>query len=341
MKTRIKIIKRIKSLIPTIIIILIVGVVAFFVGKRIGLNTDTSSSNTKIEDVVVEKHTIQKTLTSSGQIEASKTEKLSLNTSYKYSTLLVEEDDTVKKGEKILKYSNGKYFVAPYDLVIKSTSLPDKGKKITSSHYIEVYNIEDVVVNISINESEISNVVLGEDVEIVLTSDSSKKYNGQISKISSVGTYSSSGSTFEAIVSIENDGNMKVGMSVSCTINIEERKDVVAVPIGAVQINGDRRYVVVVDGTETKEVDVTTGLSDENYVEIKSGLTTGETVRVVTVTTQNTFRNSNSSRSSRGGMSGGPSGMPSGGFPSGGDFSGSGSSNRPSRSSSGNYAPRQ
>lgn len=332
-----KIFRRFKKVIIFIIIILIFCGISFYIGKRVGLNTDTSSSNTTIEDVKVSKQSITKTITSSGQIEASNTEKLSLNTSYYYSTILVEEDDVVKKGEKIIKYSNGKYLIAPYDLVITSTSLPDKGKKATSSNYVEVSNISNVVVNISINESEIPNISTGDEVEIVLTSDSSKKYTGTISKISSVGTYSSSGSTFAAKVTLKNDGNIKVGMSVSCTINIDEHKDVLAVPIGAVQINGDRRYVVVVDGNDTKEVDVTTGLSDSNYVEIKSGLTTNDTVRVVTVTKQNTFRTT-SSRSSRSGMSGNfpggsgsSGGMPS--MPSG--FSGSFPGGSSSRSSSG------
>ena len=325
--------KRIKRFIPIIILIFVLCGVSFYVGKRIGLNTDTSSSSTNIEDVKVSKQTIKKTLTSSGEIEASSTEKIKLNTSYKFNSLLVEEDDMIKKGEKIIKYSNGKYLTAPYDLVIVSTSLPDKGKKATSSNYIEVYNVEEVLVKISVNESEISNIYVGEEVEIVLTSDSSKKYSGTINKISSVGTYSSSGSTFEALVTIKNDGNIKVGMSVSCTINIEELTDVLAVPIGAVQINGDRRYVVVVDRDDTKEVDVTTGLSDDSYVEIKSGLTTNDTVRVVTITTQNTLRTT----SNRGSRSGGGSGsFPGGGsFPSGG-FSGGGSGTRPS---SGSYRP--
>lgn len=335
MKNKVKkFFKKFKRYLVFIIIILMFCLVSFYIGKRVGLNTDTSSSNISIEDVKVSTQNITKTITSSGQIEASKTEKLSLNTSYYYSTILVEQDDVVKKGEKIIKYSNGKYLTAPYDLVITSTSLPTKGKKATSSNYVEVSNISNVVVNISINESEIPNINVGDNVEIVLTSDSSKKYTGQISKISSVGTYSSSGSTFTAIVSLKNDGNIKIGMSVSCTINIEEHKDVLAVPIGAVQINGDRRYVVVVDGNKTKEVDVTTGLSDDTYVEIKSGLTTNDTVRVVTVTTRNTFRTT-SSRSSRSGMSGSMSGgFPGGSMPSGSFPGGSGSSGF-SRSSSG------
>jgi multidrug efflux pump subunit AcrA (membrane-fusion protein) len=329
-----KLYKKISRFIPTIILLIIVGVVCFLVGKKVGLNTDTSTTNTKIENVAVEKRTISKTLTSAGEIDTAKTAKLSLSTSYYYSSLFVEENDTVKKGEKILKYTNGTYLKAPYDLVVTGISVPDSGSKATSSHYIEVKRTDKLIVSVNVNESEIYNIALGNEAEITLTSDSSKTYKGKITKISSVANYSSSGSTFPIEISLTNDGNIKIGMSVSCTINIEELKDVLAVPINAVQINGSRKYVVVVDGSSKKEVDVTTGLSDSDYVEIKSGLTGDETVQVVTVTKQNTIRSNSGSSSGRSGMpnmpGGSGSGMPS--MPSGfsRDSGSSSGSNRPS-----------
>lgn len=85
-------------------------------------------------------------------------------------------------------------------------------------------------------------------------------------------------------------------MSVSCTINIEELTDVLAVPINSVQINGDRKYVIVVENGETKEVDIETGLSNDEYVQVTSGLNGGETIQVVTTTKQNTIRDQSSNR---------------------------------------------
>lgn len=101
-------------------------------------------------------------------------------------------------------------------------------------------------------------------------------------------------------MSLENDGNIKIGMSVSCVINIDELTDVLAVPINVVQINGDRRYVLVVENGETKEVDITTGVSNDEYVQVLSGLEGGEMPDF-----------------SGGGMPDFSGGMPSGGRPSG------------------------
>lgn len=286
--------KKFKKILAIIILIIIASTITFFVGKQIGLNTDTSSTTTTIEEVTVSTQTIKKTLTSSGEIASASTEKLELSTSYYFETMCVEEDDTVKEGENLLKYTNGKYLTAPYDLVVTSYSIPETETKATSSNYIQVQNLEDLVINLSISESEISNISLGQEVEISLTADSSKTYTGTITKIDSIGNYSSSGTTFDVEVSLENDGSIKIGMSVSCTINIDELTDVLAVPIDAVQINGDRRYVIVVQNGETTEVEVETGLSNDEYVQITSGLDGGETIQVVTTTKQSTIRSDSS-----------------------------------------------
>lgn len=282
--------KKLKKALVIVILITIVSTITFFIGRQIGLNTDTSSTTTTIEEVTVETQDIKKTLTSSGEIKSASTEKLELSTSYYFETMCVEADDTVKEGENILKYTNGTYLTAPYDLVITSYSVPDTKTKAISNNYIEVQNLESLVINLSINENEISSINLDQEVEISLTADSSKTYAGKISKIDSIDTYSSSGTTFPVEVSLENDGNIKIGMSVSCTINIDELTDVLAIPVDAVQINGDRRYVIAVENGEIKEVEITTGLSNDEYVQVLSGLNGGETIQVATTTKQSTIR---------------------------------------------------
>ena len=303
--------KKIKKALFIIILMAIVGIITFFVGRQIGLNTDTSTTATTIEEVSVGTQTIKKTLTSSGEIKSSSTEKLELSTTYYFETMCVEEDDTVKQGENILKYTNGTYLTAPYDLVISSYSVPDTKTKATSSNYVEVQNLKDLSISLSINENEISNISLEQEVQISLTADSNKTYTGKITKIESIGSYSSSGTTFPVKVSLENDGNIKIGMSVSCVINIDELTDVLAVPINGVQINGDRRYVLVVENGETREVDITTGASNDEYVQVLTGLEGGETIQVVTTTKQSTIRNKGGSNSGfGGGMNFGGGSMP-------------------------------
>lgn len=301
--------KKIKKILVVLILMSITGTITFYIGRQIGLNTDTSSTSTTTEEVTVGTQTIKKTLTSSGEISSASTEKLELSTSYYFNEMCVEEDTIVKEGENILEYTNGKYLTAPYDLIVTSYSVPESGTKANNNNYVEVQDLENLIIKLSISEDEIYNIELNQEVEISLTADTSKNYTGTITKINQIGSYASSGTTYEVDVSLTNDGSIKLGMSVSCTINIEELTDVLAVPINSVQINGSRKYVLEVENGETKEVDIETGLSNDEYVEVKSGLTGGETIQVVTTTKQSTIRSS--SENEKG------SGMPD----MGGDFS--------------------
>lgn len=299
---------KIRNKIIKIIVLLLIMIGIFFLGRQSGLTTDISNTTTTVTEETVSKRTIQKTLTSSGQIETATTEKLAPSTTKYFKTMCVEDDDTVEKGENILEYSDGTYLVAPYNCVIISHSLADTGDKCTSSHYVEVQSLYDLVTTISISENEISEVAEGQEVEIVPTADTSKTYTGTISKIDSIGTYQASGTTFTATISFSNDGALKIGMSVSCSILIEEAEDVITVPINAVQTNNDTKYVIVVeDDGKTQNVEIETGISDDEYVEVKTGVEEGQKVQVTTTTTQSTTR-STSSKENKSGMGGEQSG---------------------------------
>ena len=329
--------KKAKKIIFIIILIVIVGTATFFIGRQIGLNTDTSTTTTTIEEVEVSTQTITKTLTGSGEISSSTTENLELDTSLYFEMMCVEEDDIVEEGENILEYTDGTYLVAPYRCIVSNYSVPETESICEDTNFIQIQDMTNLTTSLSVNESEISYVEEGQNVEIVLEADTSITYTGTISKIASSGTYSSSGTTFAVTVSFTNDGNAKLGMSVSSTINIESLEDVIAVPIDAVQINGSTRYVIVVndDGTTT-ETEVETGLSDDSYVQITSGLEGGEIIQVVTETTESTIRSDSDDESSDfGGMSGGgdmsggtmdidTSSIPSGGGATGGGDMGGG-----------------
>ena len=212
--------------------------------------------------------------------------------------MLVEENQFVAKGERILRYTNGTFLLAPYNLVIKNINVPDKDAICRSSHYIEVMDVNNLVLTLDIDEADLSSVQVGQDVAITVNGVLDKIYTGKVTKIDEIGNYASNGSKFKAMISFENDGNVKIGMSAYSVITIDKAENVITVPIASIQRQGNSKYVVVVndDGT-TKNVSVETGLSNDAYVEIKSGLSGGETIQMVVSSTNN---NSNNYRSMSG-----------------------------------------
>ena len=332
-----------KRILLIILVLLLIGG-SFVIGRQVGLNTEDSKTTTIIKEETVGTHDIKKTLTGSGEIQAKTTEKLELTTSYYFKAMCVEDDDTVKAGENLLEYTNGKYLTAPYDLVVISHSVPEAENKCTSSNYIEVSNLNTLITTISINENEINDVGVGQEAQITLTADESKTYTGKVTKVDSVGSYAVSGTTFSASIEFENDGYVKLGMSVSCTVTLKEEKEVLSVPIDSIyQNNEGKDYVVKVneDGTTTDTI-VELGIANDNYVQVKSGLELNDKVQITTEVTESTNKSSDKNSSSFGGFSGfGGGDMPGGDFPGGSmpnfdssNFKGSGS-NRPSNIPSG------
>ena len=286
-----KMMKKKKSKVIGGILLLILILGGIFVGYQykgnlLQVDTKIENSTVTVKQVEVSTQTITKTLTSSGQISSATTEDLALNTYRYFKECDKEENQFVAKGETIVKYTNGTYLTAPYDCVITKLSLPeDSGDRCTSQHYVQIQTTENLLMTLTIEEEEIGKIATGQEVEISVNAYEDKKYKGEITKINEIGTYATNGSSFTAIVKFENDGMVKIGMSASATITLEKAENVIAVPIEAVQKKKNQTYVVVKkeDGT-TQDVVVETGISNDAYVEIKSGLTQAQTIQMTEVT---------------------------------------------------------
>ena len=265
------------------IIIFFIILISFLIILLFGKSSNASEDNiveTTEETVEVSNQTIITTLTAPGEVQSAKTEKISLNTNYYYLTMCAEENEYIKKGDNLLEYTNGTYITAPYDCVITASNLPAEGEICTTSHYIEISSIESLSMNLSVSETDINKIEIGDMVDINITA-TDEKVQGYITSISEVGTYNSNGSYFSATVTFDNNGNLKIGMSATCEIIIERAENVVAVPVEAIQTSDEGKYVIVVnsDGS-TSNVSVETGISNDAYTEIKSGISEGTTIQM-------------------------------------------------------------
>lgn len=195
----------------------------------------------------------------------------------------------MQEGEKILKYTNGTYLIAPYNLVITQLNIPDSGEKCTNQHYISVKTADVLAMKLQIAEDELSKVYVGQEANIQASVYEDTIYTGYVTNISSTATYSSNGSTFTATVEFQNDGKILVGMSGTCSIILEKAENAIVVPVEAVTTQNNQSYVTVVneDGSTTKK-SVETGISNNAYTEIKSGLFGTETVQVIQEESSNT-----------------------------------------------------
>ena len=138
---------------------------------------------------------------------------------------------------------------------------------------------EKMSVTISVDESDILSLELGQTVTVSVPSVSEDTFEGTLTEINRT---SSSSGTYSAVIELAKAEGMLSGMTASVSVRIEGVDDAILIPIEAVHKTSDGAYVYTSYNEEYQEyggkVDVVTGLENSTYVEIKSGLSVGDTV---------------------------------------------------------------
>ncbi len=207
-----------------VVILLIIFITVFFIIKNknnksfenmprdMGQFSETSKEKMDRTDKQNQKST---TLKTNAEIKSALSENVELHATYYLEEVYVEENQLVKAGENILKYTNGTYLVAPYDCYITELNLPDLNGKILNSHYVGISSSNSLMVTMSIDETNIEKVSVGLEATIEVTS-LGKTYKGNVTHIASTG----SNGKFEVEIEFENDGDVKIGMTSSVSITI-------------------------------------------------------------------------------------------------------------------------
>jgi HlyD family secretion protein len=134
-----------------------------------------------------------------------------------------------------------------------------------------------VYVKGKVDESDIGRVYLGQPARIKVESFKDKTFNGVVTKISPMGVEKDNVTTFEVRVSINNPGGeLKAEMTANAEIILEEHKNVLQIPEGAILYDKDKKASVEVPEPKAKDgktkVAVSIGISNGAKTEVLSGL---------------------------------------------------------------------
>jgi HlyD family secretion protein len=100
----------------------------------------------------------------------------------------------------------------------------------------------EVYVKGKVDESDIGKVYLGQRARIKVESFKDKTFDGKVTKISPMGVEKDNVTTFEVRVSIQNPGGeLKAEMTANAEIILEEHKNVLQIPEGAISTTRTRR----------------------------------------------------------------------------------------------------
>jgi HlyD family secretion protein len=140
-----------------------------------------------------------------------------------------------------------------------------------------------VYVKGKVDESDIGKVYLGQPARIKVESFKDKTFNGVVTKISPMGVEKDNVTTFEVRVSINNPGGeLKAEMTANAEIILEEHKNVLQIPEGAIIYDKDKKASVEVPDHSAKDgkkkIAVNIGISNGAKTELLTGLKEGDDV---------------------------------------------------------------
>jgi len=191
------------------------------------------------------------------------------------------------------------YFItAPFDGMIVNLDVV-LGDNVSGSDTVLTLITDDKIAEVTLNEIDIAKVKLGQKVILEFDAVSGLSVTGEVVEMDVLGTVTQGVVSYGVKIGFDiQDETVKSGMSVSASIIIETKQDVLLVTIGAVKASGDSSYVeVMVDGNIAKK-NVTTGLSNDTMIEIVEGLSEGDEVVTQKITGGSSTAGSSSSGSS-------------------------------------------
>ena len=190
-----------------------------------------------------------------------------------------------------------------------------------------IYDLSYLEMTLNVDELEILSIKEGQTVTITADAISDRTFTGVVTSVSAAGTTTGGTTTYPVTIRIDDMGDLLPGMNATAEIVVSSASNALAIPNGSV-VRGN--YVLVTKDSPSAAnavqdmtapdgyvyVKITTGTSDDDYIEVASGLQEGDTIAYDTdAAAKQTSGNDENFMGGPGGGNGGPGGGgPGGGF---------------------------
>lgn len=240
-------------------------------------NTVTVSAKTIIPE------TIRSTVKINGEVESKSSINIYPDTSGKVTQILKGLGASVKKGEIIAYVDPSKpgsaYAVNPVVSTVTGTviSMPvNPGDTVSTSTVIgAVGSLRDLKITVYVSEKYSGYLKKGLNAFVSFTSMQGEEFSAKVTSVSPV--VNNLNRTIETVLELDKyDSRIKPGMFATVSLVIQEEDNSFVVPKSAIKTYNTDSTVFVIDENNTaKRVVVTTGISNDNDIQITSGLEEG------------------------------------------------------------------
>lgn len=275
--------KRIRKLIIWLVLLgLAAGAVYLFVLPKLrAATTITYDSYTATSGA------ISNSMSFSGSISVINSETLSSESAGTVRKIYVEDGQSVSQGDRLIRLSTGDIIKASFEGEVNEISVEEGDEVSANEDLIQIVDFTNLQVSIRVDEYSVVNVSVGQECEVTVTA-LDQTFDSVITHINRIPSGGNSTSYYTVTAGFSGSVDVLPGMQVTVVIPEEEAVNAVILNSDALSFGAANNAYVLVqneDG-EMEQVFVETGVDNDNYVQIVSGIEAGETVYKAVATTE-------------------------------------------------------
>ncbi|MCT2193837.1 efflux RND transporter periplasmic adaptor subunit [Paenibacillus sp. p3-SID1389] len=134
---------------------------------------------------------------------------------------------------------------SPIDGTVTAVNITAGEQAKSGSELFVINDYQKLSVKIQVDELDIPSVTKGMKANVQVDAFPDQTFEGVVSDIANEGVASGGVSLFDVTIALNNSEGVRVGMSAEATIITEEKKDILTLPIEAVQQRAGRYFVML------------------------------------------------------------------------------------------------
>ncbi len=260
-------------------------IITISMGKMKGEKEESAAIQAvPVTSVIVQKGEIRDMLYLNGDIKGISEVQVFSKVPGKLSKMVKKEGDFVKKGELLAlvdRDTPGDYekarIISPISGTVAKYFADIGGQVAPAAPLVYVARIDKVNVNVEIIGKEISKIKKGQEAEILLDEYPDRVFRGRVKTVSQW----LNPKTRTATVRIEVDNPARLlipGMYSRVNIVAGKNEDTIVLPSGAVLEREGEAIVFIIKESKAVFTKVETGMENEEYVEVLSGIKPGDEI---------------------------------------------------------------
>ena len=149
---------------------------------------------------------------------------------------------------------------------------------------LTIPDMSQMGVRVNVHESQIKKVRIGQPVKVRVDAEPGKELDGRVAELavlpdSSSSRYTPNLKVYPCTVHINGYHPwMKPGMNAKVEIMVNQLADVLFVPVQSIEVEQDHHYCYVNNNGTLERREITTGLFNDEFIEVRDGLQGGEAV---------------------------------------------------------------